>query len=144
MKNDSLRDRPCFHKYVLLRVIKIDKYPVSQLEPTEYYDETMLVGLYGWIGDEIPDPKIVENLEYMLLEDSEPQDNISKDMSLLEILPTGLKNKIEKGMASLFSGRRETCAQLDWLPLKDCKKIITYLGCDESYEKALPEFFVRI
>ena len=109
-------NHPLFNKYALLRVIKLIRYPVSRILPTELYSESMLVGLYNWAGDEIPDPEIVKNLRFIPVDEYE--------------------NRI-------LGKRVETCADLDWLPYKRGEKAgeITYLGIDTSFQEAVPDFF---
>jgi hypothetical protein len=54
------------NKYVLLRVLEIEKHQVSQyFDVDELYYETVLFGLYGWVGTNIPDKSIVEQLVYI-------------------------------------------------------------------------------
>lgn len=65
VSEDSLREHPCFQKYALLRVVKIDKKSISRLAPTDLYDEAMRVSLYGWIGDRLPATQFVDSLEYI-------------------------------------------------------------------------------
>lgn len=137
-----LSDHPCFMKYVLLRVIKIEKNPVSKLFDTEYYNESMYVGLYNWIGSTIPDPKIVSDLKYIpIAEFTLPKPVNAVDLSILDSLPEESRNVIKKSIESLFEKKIITCAQLDWLSTKDEKGDITYLDCDENYQNSIPEFF---
>lgn len=63
--SEKLHDHPCFGKYVLLRVVRVQKHPVSRLFDTGYYDESMDVALYNWIGDVILEPGIVERLHFI-------------------------------------------------------------------------------
>jgi len=133
-----------WRKYALLRVIQIDKHPVSKLAPTEMYDETMLVGLYGWTGDTIPEPSIVENLEYIPIEDYMPLPPPGTiDLSLLENVSEESKEKILTALKNVFSTERrvETCAQLDWIPYKERIGDLTFLAHDSTYEESVPEYF---
>ncbi len=128
----NVQNHSCFGKYALLRVIKIQKYPVSILAPSEYYDETMLVGLYGWIGDELPDPGIANELEFIPI-----KHHRSPDYSL----PDGLSEETRAQAKEWLSERTERCAALDWLPKKDAPGDITCLGRDESFQEKIPDFF---
>lgn len=47
------------NKYVLLRVLKVIKHPISSYVEEKYYDETILLGLYNWIEDSISQKDIV-------------------------------------------------------------------------------------
>lgn len=139
---ELLSNHPCYGKYVLLRVIKVDKHPVSKLFDTDYYDETMLVGLYGWIGDSIPNPEIVSSLEFIPIADYIPQmPNNEIDISLLNGLPEEPRKRVEQAIKAAFRRRIETCAQLDWLPIRNRTGDITYLDCDESFQEHIPDFF---
>ena len=62
---EQLCDHPCYGKYVLLRILDVAKHPLSHVFDTGYYNETMLVGLYNWIGNTIPDPSIVRELSFI-------------------------------------------------------------------------------
>lgn len=142
VKNGPLSNM--WEKYALLRVIQIDKHPVSNLAPTEMYNETMLVGLYGWTGIGIPEPSIVEGLEYIPIADytSDPPLGVI-DLSALENLPEESRARLLEGFKNVVSSQRriETCAQLDWIPYKERKGDITFLANDSTYEEAVPEYF---
>jgi|GEM_PF-950551 len=133
-----------WEKYALLRVIQINKHPVSNLAPTEMYNESMLVGLYGWAGDEIPEPNIVEKLKYIPLVDYVPKPPPGViDLSPIENLPEESKEKVLMALKNTFSTERrvETCAQLNWIPYKERKGDITLLAHDSSYEGKVSDFF---
>ncbi len=137
-----LENHPCYSKYVLLRVVKIYKHPLSKLLPCDYYNESMLVGLYNWIGSEIPDPKIVDSLDFITIEEySIPAPTNAVDFSLLNTLSEEAKNKAENAILSLFGKQVTTCAYLDWRTSKDMKGDITYLDCDYTYSHTIPDFF---
>lgn len=141
VSNEIISNDPCFNKYVLLRVIKIKRSPVSVILPTDFYDESMLVGLYGWIGNEIPDPGIVEKLEYIAIEEGDRRPEMPRDLSILNILSKDDRNEIVDALNSYFSKYVMTCIDLDWMPVRGKRGDITYLGCDEKYEVSIPEFF---
>lgn len=135
--NLKYEDHPCFNKYVLLRVILVKKKPVSHLFATELYDEEMAIGLYNWIGSEIPDKSIVDGLEFtpICLPKQNPKEKASIDAfaataderakALLEVL-NSVVNQVVK------------CVWLDW---SSWRGRITLLGHDESYEDNIPDFF---
>lgn len=138
----TLEGHPCYLKYVLLRIIKIVKNPISAILPTEYYDEMMLVGLYNWIGDEIPDPQIAKHLEFIPIKEYTPTPPVNAvDLSLLNSLPEESRKSIANAIISSFEKKIVTCAYLDWQSTKDIVGDITYLDCDESYEHNIPNFF---
>lgn len=70
VNSEKLDGHPCFGKYALLRVVKIDRNPVTRLAPSSFYDESMRVCVYGWIGDHIPEPEIAKNLEFIPIDGS--------------------------------------------------------------------------
>lgn len=140
--NQDLVSHPCYMKYALLRVIKIDQHPVSQLAPTECYNESMLVGLYGWIGDQIPDPQIVKDLGYIPIEERAHDKTTERiALSLLNGMENDLQGVVQQAITNAFSRQTATCAILDWLPYKERTGDITFLCCDETYQKELPAFF---
>ena len=142
VSNKQLSGHPCFMKYVLLRVIKIVKHPISHLFDTGYYDESMFVGFYNWIGSEIPDPKIVIDLKYIPIENPSFCSYIhNADLSFSDNLPDGSSNIMKKIADSFPDERVEKCTKLDWVPTKEAKGDITYLDCDESFQKNIPDFF---
>lgn len=135
-----LNEHPCFMKYVLLRVVKIEKHSVSKLFETEYYDETMFIGLYNYIGSTIPDLKIASKLKYIPFNDCAPTITVNAiDSFILNRLPEELKNSINKSILSSFEKKIVMCEQLDWLPVKGMQGDITYLDCDENYLQNVPE-----
>lgn len=50
--------------YLLLRVIKISKSPVSRICPELDYSSSAVVMLYDWIGDELPTAETAEGLSF--------------------------------------------------------------------------------
>lgn len=134
-------NHPCLNKYVLLRIVKIKKHPVTRRFETEYYDESMIVGLYDWIGNEIPDPEITSNLNYtyIAIESILPKPEIPFDFTPLNGLPEAERNNIIDALTNAIKPRKMVCYDLDWHPLN--KKVITYLGRDEQFEQAVPAFF---
>lgn len=137
-----LSGRPCNMKYVLLRVVRIDKHPLSNLFDTGYYDESMMVGLYNWIGSEIPDPKIVQSLDYIPIKEytsTMPVGGI--DEALLDTLPEESRKVVKEAVFSHFRTTTEKCVWLDWLPAKNEQGDITFLNCDDNFSNNIPEFF---
>jgi len=136
------KDHPCFNKYVLLRVVKVEKTPISGRFETDYYNESMLVGLYNWIGNTIPDPRIADDLQYIGIEDAGLPPPVNPiDFSALDKFPTEVKEKLENSLKSAFKKKIAKCVWLDWAPSTYEKSCITFLNCDESFEKEIPEFY---
>ena len=146
ISNSDLADTPFWGKYVLLRVIKIIKTPVSFLAPDACFNESMLVGLYNWIGDSIPEPSIVKKLNFTYIVASETSDvpnvflQMVQDISDIDLLPEALLNEVKN---SLTNSPIETCCCLDWICAKgiDSKKVFTLLVCDDSNDYLLSPFF---
>ena len=89
-------DSPFLGKKFLFRVVAVNKRPRSELVPDEVFDEFTHIGLYNWNGEKIPEPSIVENLEYTCFREytRELPPNISKDLSnLVETLGEKLAKK---------------------------------------------------
>ncbi|MBQ8399050.1 MAG: hypothetical protein IJX08_03690 [Clostridia bacterium] len=131
-----IKEHPCFGKYALLRVIRINRHPITKLAPNEFYNESMLVGLYGWIGSEIPDPEIVKTLEYIPVEDFMPEPpKRQPDDALFEGLDEKTKADFIRSLDDLFYKRKiKTCACLDWTPIKGYPTdILTLLDVQENF-----------
>ena len=139
---ERMNDHPLFMKYVLLRVVKIKKHPVSKLFKAEYYDESMMVALYNWIGSKIPDPEIVNQLEYTFISENSlvpPKNPI--DYSSLDQLPEESRETLKKGILTMFEKQITKCVWFDWLPYGNVHGDITFLNCDENFENSIPDFF---
>jgi hypothetical protein len=57
-------DKWWFNKYMLYRVAHIDRQSASKIKPDLSYQEYPSGALYNWIGDEIPSPEIVKDLDF--------------------------------------------------------------------------------
>lgn len=135
---------PLFGKYALLRIIKINRNPVTKLIPDAPCDESMLVGLYGWCGDEIPDPSITKKLEFIPLFEAKhrlPLPPGPLDFSMFETLPEESKNEMIGMVQELYQPRIETCTCLDWRRSRNDPSFLTYLDCDSSFQKEVSSFF---
>lgn len=53
-----------YGKYVLLKIVKVIRTPVSKIMPELVSDEWMYCSIYDWIGDEIPNVQIIDNLNF--------------------------------------------------------------------------------
>lgn len=136
---NKLANHPCFKKYVLLRIIQINRSPITKIFPTEYYNESMIVGLYNWIGSEIPDPSIVEQLKFIPIQEWNPEKPVNTE-SIIEAVPDEAKSIVLSAFANLFSKKAIYCMILDWKPSRGEICDITYLGCDESFKDHIPDF----
>ena len=135
---------PYWHKYVLLRVIMIERTPVSRLSPESEWRESMIVGLYNWYGESIPDPAIAEHLSFIPIEVQKPFLPENMRPFLSEKLEENVKADIASSLKErLLSPRVETCVRLDWHCAKGInpKEVFTYLGHDSKYEEGVFDFF---
>ena len=58
-----------WNQYFLLRVTKVTRQPFSAVSPDKCYHESMLVGLYNWVGDSLPTPSEIGTLEFTPIRD---------------------------------------------------------------------------
>lgn len=137
-------DGPFWNKYVLLRIVMIKRTPVSRLSPETEWGESMIVGLYDWVGDSIPDPAIVAQLEFTPI--SVRPSAIPKNV--LHYLSEEIKQYVDTNdnksiSINLNAGRVETCVCLDWRCAKgiDQNEVFTYLGSDPTFEVGASNFF---
>ena len=70
--NPDMKDSLIWKKYALLRVVKITRCELSEIVPESLYDEVMVVGLYDWIGDSIPDASITSQLKFIPISITNP------------------------------------------------------------------------
>ena len=96
-------------KYILVRVVN-----VIQSESSGYITETLRLGLYGWIGDEVPDNSVADNLDFIELSDT-------TDPVLGRMV------------------KRTLCTTISKKEVK--QRNISCIGYDESYKTDIPEFF---
>lgn len=59
------QDDPLYNNYLLLRVVDVTRSSLSVIAPDDYFDERMIVAVYGWSGNDIPTPDIVKELEFV-------------------------------------------------------------------------------
>lgn len=133
---------PFFKKYVLLRIIAIKRHPISALAPDDAWHETMLVGLYNWIGDSIPVADITKQLAFteITIRDSLVPPNT---IDLLRNIDLTKHTELSSLVQDHTKKRVETCCSLDWKCVKgiDPDEIFTYLGHDPAFQNAVPSFF---
>lgn len=135
---------PYWHKYILLRVIMIERTPIARLSPESEWRESMIVGLYDWYGDSIPNPTIAEHLSFTPIEVQKPFLSENMRSSLSQKLEQNVNADIASSLKErLLSPRIETCTRLDWHCAKgiDPKEVFTYLGHDSKYEEGVLDFF---
>ncbi len=64
IKDEQFKDNKWYQKYVVFKVIGIAKSNIGSL-PREYSDEQNIVGLCNWVGDSVPDFKVIKNLDFI-------------------------------------------------------------------------------
>lgn len=133
---------PFYKKYVLLRIITIKRHPISALAPDDAWGESMLVGLYNWIGDSIPAADIIKQLAFTEITISDPLiPSIALDLlcSIDQVKHTDLSSLVQAHTKK----RVETCCSLDWKCVKgiNSKEVFTYLGHDSAFQNAISPFF---
>lgn len=135
---------PFYKKYVLLRIIMIKRYPVTWLAPEAGWGESMLVGLYDWIGDYIPHPAIADNLQFTAV--TIDQTSLSSEASQLlqkNLDATIPAASLQQLIQTTTKPRTETCCNLDWRCARGIKRndVFTCLGHDPSFENKIDPFF---
>ena len=132
-----------FGKYVLLRIVTIVRQPVSRLAPEVRWDEQMVVGMYNWVGDTIPDPGIVNSLQYVTVEDSEPL--LPQDSRKYLDKIYSMREEVWKQAERLFERQTDKTVCLNWKCSNGASadEVFTYLDCDETFQtiSTWPPFF---
>ena len=67
IENPQLKDKQIFGKYVLIRVVAVRRDHYCSLAPERGFIEDMVYVLYKWWGDNVPDPRIVDQLSFQYL-----------------------------------------------------------------------------
>lgn len=142
-KHPHVTNSMFYGKYVLLRIIEIKKNPVTRLAPDDAWDERMLVGLYNWIGDTIPDPDIVDNLQFTAVSVQEPMLQTVPHQNTPMMQSAANIPMLHQVLQKITQPRIETCCDLDWKCVKGIKQedVFTYLGCDPSFVHKESPFF---
>ena len=120
---------PFYGKYVLLRVIKILRER-ENAENDDLFREAMLVGLYNWWGDTIPDARIVKNLEFTPIRvDTKPLLN----KTVIQAIDNAVA--LNDAISRLSSPCVRTCCRLDWKCLNGIKTedIFHLVDCDDQF-----------
>lgn len=114
IKSDIIKNMEFLNKYVLLRVLKVIKHPVSNYGEVKFYNETVLLGLYKWSGNDIPEKNIVDKLKFATICDY---------------------------IDPVLGRQLETCMLLVWSKNELKDREIVVLENDNTYETKLPDFF---
>ena len=126
---DKRKTSPFWNKYVLLRIIDIKKWPLSAIKPDIYFDESMYVALYNWVGDSIPTVNEIENLQYIPISYDKPISMHLYDQSHLNYLNIISKN-ISKRIVTGGEHAHYIYA-LDWGNRKRTSAVFTLI--DDNY-----------
>lgn len=113
-RSDLLKDEKYIGKYVLIRVVKINRSPLSYRVKSQYYNDTIFFGLYGWMGDTIPNPDIVKHLKYIYIRTEEDP---------------------------LFGYIQETCFEYFFNMRELKKREIVVIDQDHEFDASLTDFF---
>lgn len=123
-----------WNKYVLLRVIKVVRWPFCKLAADECYSETMLVGLYNWVGDELPSLEKVNEMlfTYVAVRPASLQMRHlnSEHMSRLVASNESAANQLINAMTHQ---RMETCFSLSWDRASRQNGTFTFLECNPDF-----------
>ena len=135
---------PFYGKYVLLRIIQIKRHPVSRLAPDALWNESMIVGLYNWIGNTIPDPEIADKLSFTAIAIREPLfgRSVSKFPPITTISDLN-EDVIRQVTQSTTQSKIETCCDLSWRCAKGIRRddVFTFLACDSRFVNKISPFF---
>ena len=132
---EYLQNKPTYHQYALLRVVRITRCPLSSLIPMDCYDEEPWVSLYGWIGDEIPNPSFAKELDFIPIDEGPIlSPDLSIDFSLFNTLPKEEAHELRQAMQELQKKSIEYAFIFGQTSRKEMKKTVTLLECDENYE----------
>lgn len=123
-----------WNKYVLLRVIKVVRWPFCKLVPDECYSETMLVGLYNWVGNEIPRLEEVSEMlfTYVVVRPAllQMRHINSEQMSILVASNEAAANQL---IDAITHQRAETCFSLSWDRASRKNGTFTFLECNPDF-----------
>lgn len=132
--NEDCSNSPYWHQYVLLRVVRLVRWPHSIVVPDKCYSETMLVGLYDWFGENIPGTEEIKRLQFTPICVEQAQLRQSHFAPVLPKLLASIdKTTVESLLQRLTTGRVETCYSLIWD--RKCKQdgTLTFLGCNPDF-----------
>lgn len=144
VSNPCVSTSPFWEQYVLLRIIDVRGTPVSWLAPDVARNEYMLVGLYNWCGDNIPDLSVVNGLQFVPISVEKVNPYLGKKINTignaLGVESQGLLKQLQ-GYTEL--DRIETCCALQWKCSKEVadRNVFTYLGCDPDFDSKTNAFF---
>ncbi len=137
--SEDLKNHPLFGKYALIRVVQVQRQPISRIAPSSAYDESILLGVYGWIGDQVPDPSVLGELDYIPFSVKKPL--VMPDapaMKALDKLPRGQMEQIKRDFTEVTP---VTCLIISHYYFREVKRSVTLMDCDPAFERSTPAFF---
>ncbi len=141
--SEELKNHPSYGKYALVRVVDIDRSPICRLLPEAGYNDDVVMGVYEWIGEDIPKYHNVKELRYMVLEHYKSP-FISATIS--HLINTErfekLKPYAEDIIAQAESQYDITCFAVSMASdRKLMKDHVQCIGNDDSFQYKIPDFF---
>lgn len=141
--SDDLSNHPLFGKYALIRIAKIDRDPISRIIPSAAYDEELYLSLYGWIGDSIPEPSVIQQLKPIPFYVRQPLglvDGIRKASMLCS-----QKNSTETIWQCPDDKFEEYCVYMSHYNFREMRKAATLIPCDTAMVmEKLPSAYTQI
>lgn len=139
--NDEHKTNPFGSKYVLLRIIRIEQPPYTYVAPEAGCRKNMFVALYNWCGEHIPDPSIVDTLEFTpIVSGQSPCGNTSLRGVNMSSMSPRLQELLGNAIEVVENTEPEYSHQLDW---KAKKGVFTYLGCDSDVKSYVPDYVLK-
>lgn len=132
-------------KYVLLRVVEIKRWPLSNVLPDLVCDESMYVALYNWVGNEVPKTDITGDLEFTHISILKPLLPQFPNMSLEKLYNSVVSNG--RCNMRLNTAYTNYVYALDWGNKKTVSEVFSKIsenvGCAEAFhmdqqEKRIP------
>ena len=126
-------DEPLHNKYLLLRIIRIVRSPISIICPDDLFNERMIVAVYMWAGAEVPDPSIVRGLDFAPTSISSPIRIENQDVySEIESMPEEICQSMRK---LLLEDNVRYCCDLPYHSDKYEIIDVEYLAEDEQFDR---------
>ena len=82
IQNEELKEHRWYKKYVLLKIVGLEKSGIG-IEPIEnYYNERDIMSLYNWIGNSKPDIKVLSRLKIInIVEPMDFEEGYERDLT---------------------------------------------------------------
>lgn len=127
-----------YNKYLLLRVVEVQKYPLSRIAPDACYEEMMIIAVYDWIGDCIPNGIDAEKLDFIPTYVNVPL-TISK--TVVDNLAERLSENLRSAYKELIFGKgAKYCFNLPYKSTKSEKVDITLISQNDGFDRSEYDF----